>query len=208
MMNNFYKGKFIVFEGIDGAGRSTQVAGLGEFLVHNNFNVVTTKEPTEDSEAGRKIKKTLKEKTEIDPMEFQKLYVQDREEHLKNRIIPALKDGKIVISDRYFFSTFAYGFSHGADLEKLIKLNNNFLYPDMVFLFKISAKEAIKRIEKRGDPKELFEKEQMLKKVNLAYQNLAKRFKNFYIIDAEKSKKEVEEQIKKVVISKLFEKEV
>lgn len=196
MIDNFYEGKFIVFEGIDGAGRSTQIARLGEFLVHNGIEVITTKEPTEESDSGREIKKILREKIDIDPMKLQELYIQDRKEHLENKVIPALKEGKTVISDRYFFSTFAFGSAHGADLEELVKLNDNFLYPDIIFLFQIPAKDSMERIEKRGDPKELFEKEEMLEKVNEFYNSFPKRFKNFKLIDAEKSKEEVFNQIK------------
>jgi dTMP kinase len=203
MIDNNYKGKFIVFEGLDGSGRSTQVVKLGQFLTDRGFNVVTTKEPTIDSAAGRKIKEILTQKIETDPMELQRLYAQDRKEHLENKIIPALEEGKIVISDRYFFSTFAYGSAHGADLEKLIELNNNFLYPDMIILFKIDAKACMDRIEKRGDLKEFFEREEMLEKVSQVYDDLSLRFKNFKIIDAKKSKEEVFNQIKDQLLKEI-----
>jgi len=203
MINNFYKGKFIVFEGLDGSGRSTQVKKIGEFLVNKGFNIVLTKEPTQDSEAGRKIKKILIEKIETEPLELQKLYAQDRKEHLEKKVIPALKEGKLVISDRYFFSTFAYGSAHGANLEELIKLNSGFLYPDLIFLFKVSARICLERIEKRGGPKELFEKQEMLEKVSRAYEGLLLRFQNFQTVDAEKSEEEVLEQIKKILEEKL-----
>jgi len=203
MIKNNYPGKFIVFEGLDGSGRSSQMERVGEFLANNNFSVVLTKEPTQDSEAGRRIKQILQEKIETDPMELQKLYAQDREEHLENKVMPALKEGKTVISDRYFFSTFAFGAAHGADLEELIKLNNDFLYPDIVFLFKASAKLCIERIEKRGSPKELFEKQEMLEKVWQVYEKLPLRFANFKIIDGEKSKDEVFQEIKNILLEEL-----
>lgn len=199
MIKNSYAGKFIVFEGLDGSGRSTITAMLGDYLTDNNIGFILTKEPTRDSESGRKIKEILRERTEIDPMELQNLYAQDRKEHLDNEVIPALKEGKIVICDRYFFSTFAYGTAHGADLEELIKLNNGFLYPDIIFLFKVSAKICIDRIEKRGDEKELFEKQEMLEKVWQVYEKLPLRFENFKIIDGEKSKEEVFENVKKII---------
>jgi dTMP kinase len=193
------KGKFIVFEGLDGSGRSTATESIKELLISQGFEVLATKEPTIDSEAGREVKKILRENIETNPTELQKLYVQDRVEHLEKEIIPALEEGKIVISDRYFFSTLAYGTAHGANLEDLIKLNKNFLYPDLIFLFKIDAKSSMERIEKRGDPKEFFEKKEMLKKVSDIYDTFPSRFKNFYIINAEKSKEEVFEQIKSVL---------
>jgi len=196
MLKNQYPGKFIVLEGLDGSGQSTQVSLLGDFFIKNGKDVVLTKEPTQTSEAGKKIKKILEEKIEIDPLEFQKLYAQDRKEHLENIIIPALKQGKIVISDRYFFSTFAYGTAHGADLEELIKMNDNFLYPDLTFFLKVMPKVCIERIEKRADPKTLFEKEEKLVKVAEIYEKLASRFENIKVIDGEESIGQVFDQVK------------
>ena len=204
MEKNNYPGKFIVVEGPDGSGQTTQVARLKELFEDKGYEVVTTKEPTVVSEAGKKIKKILEEKIETDPAEFQKLYVQDRREHLNNLIIPALKEGKVVISDRYFFSTFAFGTAHGADLDMLIKMNDEFLYPDLTFLLKVRPEVCIDRIEKRGDPKTLFEKQEQLSKVLNIYEKLPERFDDFYVIDGEKSIKEVSEEIKKVVLSKLL----
>lgn len=195
-MKNFYPGKFIVFEGLDGSGQSTQVSLLGDFFIKNGKDVVLTKEPTQDSQAGKKIKKILEEKIETNPMELQKLYIQDRKEHLERVIIPALKKGKIVIFDRYFFSTFAFGSAHGADLEELIKMNDNFLYPDLTFLLKVDAKVCIERIEKRADPRTFFEKQERLAKVGEVYQKLASRFDNVKVIDGEQTIEQVFEQVK------------
>jgi len=202
MKKNIYLGKFIVIEGIDGSGQSTQVSLLRDFFIEKGLQVVLTKEPTQDSEAGRKIKKILTEKIETDPLELQKLYAQDREEHLENIIIPALKQGKIVISDRYFFSTFAYGTAHGANLEELIKLNDNFFYPDLTFLLKVDPKICIERIEKRADPKTLFEKVDQLTKVWDIYKKLPTMFESIEVIDGEKSIEEVFGDIKKIIILK------
>jgi len=196
MIDNIYPGKFIVFEGLDGSGQSTQATHLAEFLVNRGHNVITTKEPTMDSESGRKIRKILGEHIEINPLEFQKLYAQDRKEHLNNKVIPALKEGKTVISDRYFFSTFAYGSAHGHNLEDLIELNNNFLYPDLTFLLKVKPKICIERIKKRGNHIDLFEKEEKLSKVWEVYRTFPSRFKNFYLIDGEGEIKEIAKEIK------------
>ncbi len=192
MMDNSYEGKFIVIDGLDGSGQSTQVSCLADFL---GQETVITKEPTKDSEAGRKIRKILEEHIELDPLEFQKLYVQDRKEHLNNLIIPALEQGKTVISDRYFFSTFAFGTAHGSNLEQLVELNNEFLYPDVTFLLKVSPKICIERIKKRGSHIDLFEKEEKLSKVWDVYKTLPSRFKNIHIIDGEHSVEEVFRQI-------------
>ncbi len=196
MLKNQYPGKFIVLEGLDGSGQSTQASLLGDFFIKNGKDVVLTKEPTQTSEAGKKIKKVLEENIEINPLELQKLYAQDRAEHLEKVVVPALKQGKTVISDRYFFSTFAFGTAHGADLEELIKMNDNFLYPDLVFLLKVDSKVCIERIEKRADPRTLFEREEKLEKVWQVYNTFPLRFENIKLINGEQSIEQVFDEVK------------
>jgi len=162
--------------------------------------VVLTKEPTADSDAGKKIKEILREKNIISSWELQKLFVQDRKEHLSNLIMPSLKKGTIVISDRYFFSTFAYGVSDGLNLDKLIEMNNDFLLPDLTFILKVSPEVCMERIEERGKGTELFEKREKLEKVWQTYEILPNKFKNVYMIDGEKTKGEVFSRIKEIVL--------
>jgi dTMP kinase len=131
MIKNPYPGKFIVFEGLDGSGQSTQANLLKSFLTEKGLAVVLTKEPTKVSSVSQKIREVLDEKRKITPKELQELFVQDRREHLADLVIPALKENKIVISDRYFFSTFAFGSSGGLefflDLGILLKTFQLFL---------------------------------------------------------------------------------
>lgn len=192
------RGKFIVIEGLDGSGQTTQVKILNDFLLNKGNDVLTTKEPTLDSESGQEIRRLLKEHTEIDPLDFQKLFIEDRREHLNNKIIPALKEGKIVISDRYFFSTFAFGAAHGSNLDDLVELNSNFLYPDLVFLLEVSPKICVERIKKRGLPAEFFEKEQKLAKVWEVYKTFPERFQNIYLINGERNIEEIAKEIREI----------
>ena len=200
MIRNPYSGKFIVIEGLDGSGQSTQAETLKVFLSEEGKEVVLTKEPTADSDAGKKIKEILREKNIISSWELQKLFVQDRKEHLSNLIMPSLKKGTIVISDRYFFSTFAYGVSDGLNLDKLIEMNNDFLLPDLTFILKVSPEVCMERIEERGKGTELFEKREKLEKVWQTYEILPNKFKNVYMIDGEKTKGEVFSRIKEIVL--------
>ena len=199
MEENNYFGKFIVIEGLDGSGQSTQVKLLNNFLTQKGHQAISTKEPTQESEAGKKIKEVLGKSLEIDAMELQELFAQDRKEHLERKIIPNLKQNKVVISDRYYFSTFAYGAAHGADLNELIKMNKNFLLPDLTFFLETKPETCINRIEKRGDPKTLFEKREQLAKVWDVNEALPKRFENVYIINGEQSIENVFNQIKAVL---------
>ncbi len=200
MKKNNYSGKLIVIEGLDGSGQSTQVKLLRDFLIKKGFEAVLTKEPTLDSKAGEKIREILDEKIKTTPSELQDLFVEDRKEHLEELIIPALKEDRFVVLDRYLFSTLAYGAADGLDLDELIKKNNDFLLPDITFILNVSAKTCISRIEKRGTDKTLFEKEKQLSKVLENYKLFPKMFDNVKIVDGEKSIDEVFEDIKKVVL--------
>ena len=132
-------------------------------------------------------------------MELQKLYVQDRKEHLENKVIPSLKEGKFVISSRYAFSTFAYGYSNGLDVDLLVKMNDNFLLPDLTIIIDVNPESCVERIENRGKPKELFEKLERLIKVNEIYKKIPLMFGNVVMINGEKPISEVFEDIKKEV---------
>src|SRR3989344_9405398 len=147
MIKNNYPGKFIVVEGLDGSGKSAQVDLVIDFLNEQGKEVIVTKEPTTESEAGRKIKQALKKEIYIEPLELQKLYVQDRKEHLEKKVIPALKEGKYVVSSRYAFSTFAYGHSDGLEVNLLVELNKEFLLPDLIIIVDVDPESCMERIE-------------------------------------------------------------
>ena len=199
MIKNTYPGKFIVVEGLDGSGKSAQVDLLINFLKEKGKKVVVTKEPTIDSEAGRKVKQALKKEITVEPLELQGLYVQDRKEHLENKVVPALKDGKFVVSSRYAFSTFAYGHSDGLDVDLLVKMNDNFLLPDLTIIVDVSPDSCVERIESRGEPKELFEKREKLAKVNEIYKKLPDMFENIVMVNGERSIPDVFEDIKNII---------
>jgi len=199
MTNSYkHKGFFIVFEGLDGSGQTTQANLLRNFLEKKGFKVVLTKEPTLETKEGKEIKKVLEKKIKKSPLSLQKLFAKDREKHLKKTIEPALRKGKTVISDRYLFSSLAYG-SLDVSLKKLKELNKNFLLPDLVFFLNVKADNCLKRIKKRGEKIHLFEEKEKLRKVYQNYQLILKSFKNVYFINGEKSKREVFREIKKII---------
>jgi len=199
MKENSYPGKLIVIEGLDGSGHSTQAGLLKNYLQKIGKKVILTREPTLDSVAGRKIRQVLDKKIKISAKELQRLFAKDRQEHLKNKVIPALKADKIVVSDRYFFSSFAYGVSDGLDLNWLIKINDKFLLPDDSFILKVRPKICLKRIEGRGSAKTLFEKEKKLAEVWQTYKILPKMFKNVKIINGEQLIESVFKNIRKSI---------
>src|SRR3989344_5600868 len=121
---------FIAMEGLDGPGESTQADLLKKYFEDRKIKELLTKEPYIKTKFGKTIRK-------------------NREEHLKKLILPSLKKGISVISDRYYFSTFAFGGASGVDIEYLISKNKKFLHPDITFILDVNPKTAISRIEKR-----------------------------------------------------------
>jgi len=203
MKKNNYPGKFIVVEGLDGSGQSTQVDLLTNFFKKRKIPVLKTKEPTPDSKAGKKIRKVLDKNQSTSPKKLQKLFAEDRKDHLEKEIIPALKKGQVVVSDRYFFSSFAFGTSSSVPLDWIIKINKNFLMPDLTFFLNVSPRVCIRRIDERGIERTLFEEEKKQEKVIKIYRTFPNKFKNFELINGEKSIKKVFSDIKEVVLLKL-----
>lgn len=202
MIKNPYKGKFIVFDSLDGAGNSTQVKLLADYLNKIGKRTHITKEPTSNLIGGL-IKSQLTHDWKSSPECLQLLFSADRAYHLEKEIIPLLKKGINVISDRYFFSTMAYGNLEIKDLDWLIKINEKFLMPDLTFFLKVSPKICVERIKKDRFEITLFEKEKILEKVWENYEIVAKKFKNIYIINGERKREEISREIIKIVKRKL-----
>ncbi|HOK35085.1 MAG TPA: dTMP kinase [Candidatus Pacearchaeota archaeon] len=200
MLKNPYSGKFIVFEGLDGSGKTTQVALLAKHFKKEKQKVHLTAEPTNFA-IGKLIKSYVSGHSKISNKCLQLLFTADRAYHLEKEIIPLLKKGTIIICDRYFLSTLAYG-ALDVDFDWLLNLNKNFILPDITFLLKVSPEICIKRIKKERSSRTLFEKETKLKKVWQNYQKLAQQFKNIYLIDGEKPINEISNEIKKILTSK------
>ena len=195
-MKNPYPGKFIVFEGLDGSGQSTQADILSKYLKKQGRKVYLTGEPTQQLIGGL-IKSQLAGEWKSSAQCLQLLFTADRAYHLEKEIIPLLKKGITVICTRYILSTLAYGAIDIKDTEWLVGINKKFILPDKTFLLKVSPKTCIQRIKKERFHKELFEEENKLKKVYQNYLKLAKRFKNIYIINGENTIEKVHYEITK-----------
>jgi dTMP kinase len=198
MQKNPYKGKFIVFDSLDGAGNSTQVKLLADYLNKIGKRTHITKEPTSGLIGGL-IKSQLTHDWKSSQICLQLLFSADRAYHLEKEIVPLLKKGINVISDRYFFSTMAYGNLEINDLDWLIEINKKFILPDLTFFLKVSPKICIERIKKDRFEITLFEKEKVLEKVWQNYEILAKKFKNVFVIDGEREIEKIAKEIRKIV---------
>ncbi|MCW1298000.1 MAG: dTMP kinase [Candidatus Parvarchaeota archaeon] len=198
------KGAFIVFEGPDGAGLSTQAELLDKYLRKKGYKVVLTKEPTIGLIGGL-IKAALKNEWKTSPLAMQLLFTADRAHHIDMEILPAIDKGKIVISDRYFFSTFAYGEASGLDVEWLKKLNSKFPMPDLTIFIDVPVDVSIERIKASRFEMELFEEKEKLEKIRKAYLKIAEIYNSdkTVVIDGTKSVEEIHAKIVKIVADKL-----
>ena len=160
---------FIVFEGIDGSGKTTLSNMTFNYYNKKGVPVINAKEPT-DGIWGNKAKDILQGNTIASASELMKLFLLDREDDAKKNIIPSLNDKKMIIMDRYYFSNAAYQGAMGISPDSIITENNKkkFPEPDRIYLIDINPDEAIKRIAMRTD-KDIFEKRSFLEKVREIY---------------------------------------
>ncbi len=166
------RGILIAIEGIDGTGKTTQVALLANVLRQAGQDVVTSREPT-DGYWGRKIKESATN-GRLSPEEELDAFIRDRTEHVTNLIQPALDAGKIVILDRYYYSSIAYQGSRGANVEAVkATMETRFPIPDMVFLLDIDPALSLHRIAKsRNERPNQFEQLEGLAKAREVFHSL------------------------------------
>jgi dTMP kinase len=156
MLRSLPHGILIAFEGIDGAGKTTQAEILARRLEHDGFDVVRTKEPT-SGPWGQRIRDSAA-KGRMPPDEELSAFIEDRKQHVSELIRPALERGKIVIIDRYYLSTVAYQGARGHDPAALLVLNESFApRPDLIVLLEIPVEIGQRRIVSRGDVANFFE---------------------------------------------------
>ena len=212
-----YKKKyfFIVFEGIEGSGKSYQSKKLFLQLKRKGFSVLLTREPggTKSAEEIRKIILKdyfyKKKKEEFNAYTDTLLYLAARNEHLQKKIIPALKKRKIVICDRFTDSTIAYQV-YGKKVKRSFvnSIHKHILYgvkPNIVFLLKVNIKKSIKRINLRGK-KNRYDKfsKGFYSKAQNAFIKIAKKNKSKYkILNSSLDTVDLENQILKIVLKKL-----
>ena len=165
-MKKSYPGLFVVVEGIDGTGKSTLVSNLYKILRKQGVDVLVTFEPTRGT-WGSKLRRSFTAEKRMSPEEELSLFIKDRKEHLTDTVIPALEAGRVVICDRYYFSTAAYQGARGLDPERIRRENTSFaLVPDICFLLELSPETAVERIRKgRGGKINNFEGLDYLEKV-------------------------------------------
>lgn len=169
---NSYPGILIAIDGIDGAGKTTQVTLLKNALESIGETVVVSKEPT-DGEWGQKLRDSaLNGRLPFD--EELEAFIRDRQDHLARKVIPALQAGNVVILDRYFYSTIAYQgilVSDHATIEQQVRAN--VVLPDAAYWLDLPADLAVSRVVSRDGRPNLFERQEDLAKAGKVFSTIS-----------------------------------
>lgn len=193
------RGLLIVFEGIDGSGKSTHARLLHDYLTKKGFDAVVLKEPTK-GKWGAKIREIAKfGREKVSLKEELEYFINDRKEDVQNNIKPCLKSKKIVIMDRYYISTMAYQGAIGGDPEEILRINEKFAPPpDAIFLLDIEPEDAMSRIiQGREGINPGFEQVDYLRKVRGVFNSLT--LPNLRRIDTRMNIEVISEEIIKQV---------
>jgi dTMP kinase len=203
------RGKFIVIEGLDGSGKSRQAERIYRYLQEPQNKLVfgyhgahLTREPTPNLIGGL-IGSQLSHDWHSSQECLQLLFAADRAYHLEKEVLPLLEKGVVVVSDRYFFSSYAYGATDAKTLRWLLAVNKNFPTPDLTFYLDVSPKTCLERIHGERYAVALFEKREELARVRKNYLNLAKKIKNVFLIRGEEPIEDVTRQIVAILNRKL-----
>ena len=188
------RGLLIVFEGIDGSGKSTQCRMLADLLNKKGIANISFAEPTR-GKWGMKIRQLLaKGRNGISPDEELEWFMNDRREDVEQNIKPALKAGKVVLMDRYYFSTAAYQGALGFDPQEIKAENEKFApVPDRVLVFHNSPEKSLERIESSREGKSAFEKRDYLIEVQKVFKSFTGS--NIRFISSDPSLEKVHEQV-------------
>ena len=204
-----HKGKLIVFEGCDGAGKSTQCHLLIKWLEKRDYDVVHTKWNSSDLISG--YIKELKEKKALSPMLFSLIHAADMIARYENDILPAIKDGKVVISDRYIYTSYVRDKIRGVDSEVLDGIYKDLIKPDLVFYMVVPIDIAFKRLSEKSlnyyntgmdlDYSEDMEESciKYEREMDKIYRDLMSDVDNCHIIDSDRPKDQVALDVRDIV---------
>lgn len=193
------KGLMVVFDGSNGAGKTTVIKSVEQYLNSKGFDVLLTREPG-GTRIGEKIRDVILDPTtpEMSFMTELMLFGAGRAQHIQEKILPALAQGKIVISDRFDAATFSFQhFARGIDLETITKINDLALAgfcPNMNIILDLDPIEGLKRVHSRGEGLDRLEDEKVdfLIKARNGYLSQAEQCpEKFEVIDASQSKEKV-----------------
>jgi len=190
------KALFICVEGLDGCGKTTQTKLLVRKLRKMGWDAVYTAEPSR-GKIGKFIKKyCLQGEKRTFPIVEALLFAADRFEHVEREVIPALNEGKIVVSDRYVYSSLAYQGATGLDLKWIEMINEHAIRPDLAIFVDVEPEAVIKRLKPKKSVMENLETQRKVREVYVKFVEKGELVR----IDGNKSKKEVADDVLKVVL--------
>jgi dTMP kinase len=193
------KGLFVCIEGLDGCGKTTQTKLLVKTLRKMAYDAVYTAEPSR-GRIGEVVREyCLHGKKRGSVVVEALLFAADRYEHVKNEVVPALREGKTVVSDRYVYSSFAYQGAAGLDLKWIEMINKHAIKPDLSMFLDVKPETVIQRLKAKKSVMENFETQQKVREVYMKFVENKKLIK----IDGNKSIKEVADAILKVTLKRL-----
>lgn len=204
------KGLFIAFEGIDGCGKSTQLVVAAHSLRAAGQTVLTTREPG-GTIVAEKIRSIIidPDNNEISDECELLLYLAARAQHVRVRILPALKRGTLVLCDRFQLATYAYqGFGRSIPMEQLKALNQyatGGISPDITFVFSVSIETSFKRRASRDNKPDRLEQsgEEFFTKISHGYEVLAKQDPSIVLIDGEQPQEIIAETVFNTIIRRI-----
>jgi dTMP kinase len=201
------KGFMVVFDGSNGAGKTTVIKSVEKHLISKGFDVLLTREPG-GTPIGEKIREVILDPStpEMSFMTELMLFGAGRAQHIQEKIIPALSAGKIVICDRFDAATFSFQhFARGIDLDTIIKINDlalNGFSPNMNIILDLDPAEGMKRVQSRGEGLDRLEDEEadfLIRARNGYLKQADQSPEKFEVIDAAQSKEKVLEDVNHVI---------
>ena len=205
------KGLFITFEGCDGCGKTTAITNVDRILSDNNIEHILTREPG-GSRIAEEIRNIIldKKNVEEDCRTEALLYAASRRQHLVEKVLPSLNEGKLVICDRYLDSSLAYqGYARGIGIDNVMSINAFAIentMPDLTFFLDLSPEEGIKRISSRTRESDRLDQEKITfhQKDYDGYKIVNEMFKDrIVVIDASKTKDAIAKEIADIILRKL-----
>ncbi len=162
------RGAFIVIEGLDGSGKTTQAKLLARALRHSH-RAVFTAEPSQ-GKIGKFIRNNILYEEKRAPTSVEALlFAADRVDHIQNEVLPAVLDGRIVVSDRYLYSSLAYQGSAGLGIEWIQIINEHALKPDLAFFIDVAPETVLARLKRKKSIMENLATQQKVREIYLEY---------------------------------------
>ncbi len=200
------RGAFIVIYGISASGKSTQLKLLSNWLTSEGYSVICTKEPS-NGPVGKLLKEIVRGKIEVDRKSLLFLFNADRIDHTERVIKKGIREGKIVICERYYLDTLAYHLLEGYPLEYLeeVVFGSGVLFPDLSIFIDISPEEALRRLNSLNEERKIYENRETLSAVRRNFKYLIERYSKvdqILVVNGELPKEDVFSLIKEKIIKK------